>query len=150
MDHNALQQALEQLPHGVDFRFVDRLTKLNPGKTGKGEYTVRGEAPFLRGHFPGNPVTPGVLLVEAMAQAAVVAHGIHLVTLEGDDPAKLLTFFTDAQVEFSGMVPPGARVTISGRKLFWRRRKLRSEAEMRLEDGSVVCSGTLAGMGVPR
>ena len=48
------------------------------------------------------------------------------------------------------MVRPGSRVLIHGRKLFFRRRKLRSEAEMRLEDGTLVCSGTLSGMGILR
>ena len=140
---------LARIPQQEPFRFVDEILAVDAEGI-EAAYTWRADADFYRGHFPGNPITPGVLLVESMAQAAVVAHGIHLVTLEGEDPAKLLTFFTDAQVEFSGMVPPGARVTISGRKLFWRRRKLRSEVEMRLEDGTVVCSGTLSGMGVPR
>ena len=142
-------ELLARVPQQEPFRFVDEILAVDADGI-EAAYTWRADADFYRGHFPGNPVTPGVLLVESMAQAAVVAHGIHLVTLEGEDPAKLLTFFTDAQVEFSGMVPPGARVTISGRKLFWRRRKLRSEVEMRLEDGTVVCSGTLSGMGVPR
>jgi 3-hydroxyacyl-[acyl-carrier-protein] dehydratase len=47
-------------------------------------------------------------------------------------------------------VKPGERVTIAARKVFWRRRKLRSEAEMKLDDGTVVCSGTVSGMGVTR
>jgi 3-hydroxyacyl-[acyl-carrier-protein] dehydratase len=97
-------------------------------------------------------VTPGVLLIESMAQAGVVALGIYLLAKESGlaELGSLVTVFTDAQVEFSGMVPPGARVTIEGRKVFFRRRKLRSQVEMRLVDGSVVCSGTLSGMGVPR
>ena len=65
-----MNDPLDSLPHGPEFRFVDRVLKLEPGKSGSGEYTVRGDEPFLRGHFPGHPIFPGVLLVEAAAQLA--------------------------------------------------------------------------------
>ena len=65
-----LQTSLQLLPHGPEFRFLDRLTALDPGKSGSAEYRVRGDEPFLRGHFPGQPLFPGVLLIEGAAQLA--------------------------------------------------------------------------------
>jgi 3-hydroxyacyl-[acyl-carrier-protein] dehydratase len=67
-----LDRALQHLPHGPEFRFLDRLLELDPGKSGAAEFRVDGDAPFLRGHFPGQPIFPGVLLLEAAAQLAGV------------------------------------------------------------------------------
>jgi 3-hydroxyacyl-[acyl-carrier-protein] dehydratase len=69
---------------------------------------------------------------------------------DASEVEKIVTVFTDASVEFTGTVKPGQRVTTTGRVKFFRHKKLRAEVEMKLDDGKVVCSGELAGMGVPR
>jgi 3-hydroxyacyl-[acyl-carrier-protein] dehydratase len=144
-------ETLALLPQQHPFRFVDEILEIDADHV-VALQRFREDADFYRGHFPGNPVTPGVLLIEAMAQAGVVAQGIWLVTRDGGPEAaeKLVTVFTDADVEFSGLVPPGAQVRIESHKEFFRRNKLRARVQMTLEDGKVVCSGVLSGMGVPR
>ena len=59
---------LAALPHGKAFRFVDDVVELSHGKSGTARYAVRGDEAFLEGHFPGNPMVPGVILIEALAQ----------------------------------------------------------------------------------
>src|SRR5512138_1225518 len=65
-----LATSLAALPHGPEFRFLDHFLTLDPGKSGSAEYLVRGDEPFLREHFPGQPLFPGVLLIEGAAQLA--------------------------------------------------------------------------------
>jgi 3-hydroxyacyl-[acyl-carrier-protein] dehydratase len=69
----SLEQALAALPHGVGFRFVDRLTALEPGKSASGVYLLKGSESFLAAHFPGEPIMPAVLMIEAIAQVAGIA-----------------------------------------------------------------------------
>lgn len=145
------EEVLELVPQQEPFRFIDEILELDDEHI-VARYTFSPEHDFYRGHFPGNPITPGVILVETMAQAGVVAFGIYLYARQTsrEEVAKLLTVFTDANVEFSGTVRPGDRVRTTGRVKFFRRRKLRAAVEMTLDDGTLVCSGELSGMGVPR
>jgi 3-hydroxyacyl-[acyl-carrier-protein] dehydratase len=140
-------EVLAAIPQQDPFRFVDRILELDDEHV-VATYRFRADAEFYRGHFPGRPITPGVLLIESMAQAGVVALGIHLLAKEygRESLRRFVTVFTDAAVEFSRIVHPDEQVIVTGRKLFFRRLKLRSEVEMRLENGALVCAGTLAGM----
>jgi 3-hydroxyacyl-[acyl-carrier-protein] dehydratase len=61
-------QALSALPHGPEFRFIDALVTLEPGVRASAWWQFRGTEEFARGHFPGSPLLPGVIMVEAMAQ----------------------------------------------------------------------------------
>jgi 3-hydroxyacyl-[acyl-carrier-protein] dehydratase len=144
------ERVLELLPQQEPFRFVDEIVSIDEESI-SARYRFRSDADFYRGHFPGNPVTPGVILLESVAQVGVVALGIYLLGLEGgeEEVRKRIALFSDAEVDFTGMVPPGTEVRIDAERVFYRRGKLRSRAEMRLEDGTVVCSATISGMGVP-
>ena len=146
------EETLAQVPQQAPFRFIDEILELDEDHI-VARYTFREDEDFYRGHFPGNPITPGVILTETMAQAGIVALGIYLVSTEEngrDALEKLLTIFTDATVDFTGTVLPGQRVTTTGAKKFFRRRKLSCDVTMTLDDGTVVASGTVSGMGVPR
>lgn len=142
-------EVLALLPQQEPFRFVDEILEVDEDHI-VSRYTFRPGAEFYRGHFPGNPITPGVLLIEAMAQTGVVALGIYLVAREKglEEVRRVLTVFTDVTAEFSGVVRPGETVTIRARKVFFRRMKLRAEVEMRRDDGTLVATATVAGMGI--
>jgi 3-hydroxyacyl-[acyl-carrier-protein] dehydratase len=151
LDANVLSPAdvLAAIPQQEPFRFLDQIVELDDEHI-VATYRFPSSADFYRGHFPGRPITPGVLLIESMAQAGVVALGIYLLAKEcgRESLARCTTLFTDAAVEFSGIVHPDEQVIITGRKLFFRRQKLRSQVEMRRAGGELVCTGTLAGMAV--
>ena len=87
-----------------------------------------------------------------MAQAGVVALGLHLLYLKEGKEAltKWTTFFTDCQMEFYKPVFPEPRVIIKGEKKFFRRMKLQSEVKMYLDNGDLVAEGIVSGMGVLR
>lgn len=142
-------QVLALIPHRAPFRFIDSISSIDERSIVAG-YRFRSDEYFYAGHFPGNPVTPGVVLVEALAQAAVVALGIYNFAAEGgvEAMAGKTTVFTDFQVDLLAPVGPNTRVTVHGQRQFFRRGKIRSSAEMRREDGVLVCQGVVAGMGV--
>ncbi|MDX6524519.1 MAG: 3-hydroxyacyl-[acyl-carrier-protein] dehydratase [Gaiellales bacterium] len=90
------------IPHRDPFLLVDEIVELVPGERVRGRYTVRGDEYFLQGHFPGRPIMPGVLMVEALAQAGCVG------VLSHDDFAGKLAVFAGLEgVRFRRLVTPG-------------------------------------------
>jgi 3-hydroxyacyl-[acyl-carrier-protein] dehydratase len=145
------EQVLQALPQQPPFRFLDEILSLDEERI-VGRYTFKHDEFFYRGHFPGDPVTPGVILTEAMAQTGVVALGLYLTaqTLPAEELGAWTTLFTECQMEFHLPVLPGEVVTMHGEKLFFRRMKLKSRVQLLLADGRVAAEGTLAGVGVKR
>lgn len=142
-------EVLALVPQQPPFRFLDEIVELSADGI-VGRYTFRRDESFYAGHFPDMPITPGVILLETMAQTGVVALGIYLKALEVDreELGRWRSVFTDAEVEFVDAVLPGETVICRAEKVFWRRNKLRSRVEMTRPDGRVVAACTLAGLGV--
>jgi 3-hydroxyacyl-[acyl-carrier-protein] dehydratase len=142
-------EVLALLPQQAPFRYVDEILELDE-KHIVGRYTFKPTEFFYAGHFPGKPVTPGVILLECMCQIGVVCQGIYLVGMDlpPEEHNNWLTLFTDAQVEFSKSVLPGDTVTVKGELEFWRRKKLRAKVSMYLADGTLAANCTAAGIGV--
>lgn len=101
-----LSTPLAALPHGPEFKFLDQLTRLAPGLSGAGTYRVRGDEPFLRGHFPGAPIMPGVLVLEAAAQLA----GVVAQSDPSTPPIPNLMLTALRSVKFFGSAKPGELV----------------------------------------
>lgn len=151
-DRETMSLILEMVPQQPPFRFVDEIIELDEDHI-VGAYRFREDEYFYKGHFPNRPITPGVLLIEAMAQTGVVALGLYLTMLHRNISSKetkeLVTLFTLAEeVEFSGIVVPGERVIVRGEKVYFRRGSLKTKVKVERENGNLVCFGILAGTGV--
>jgi len=153
-DDSLKQEVLELVPQKEPFRFIDEIISLDDEKI-VGAYRFRENEYFYRGHFPGNPITPGVILIEAMAQTSVVAFGIYLLSRrENIRPAQMklsMSLFSLADgVEFKEVVLPGERVIIKGKKIYFRRNIIRASVSMEKENGEIICFGELSGVGVDK
>jgi len=151
-DESIVAEVLSLVPQQRPFRFIDEILSLSEEEI-CGAYRFREDEVFYPGHFPGRPATPAGILVECMAQIGVVAYGIYLLACQKKvRPAEMkspLALFTLADgVEFRGIVLPGERVIVRGRKIYMRKGALKVDVQMERENSEVVCVGQLAGMGV--
>ena len=138
-----LIQALSSLPHGSEFRFIDELVELIPGVSAKAVWKLKGDEEFLRGHFPGAPLMPGVLMIEALAQLG----GILLQTRPGEAPLKNLRLTAVRQIKILGSIIPGQSLHLSGALQGVLDTLGQVSGEIRDDAGNVILTGsvTLAG-----
>ena len=102
-----LSTAVGLLPHRPPFLFVDAVDALEPGESVRARYRVKGDEPFLAGHFPGNPIFPGVIQLEALAQAGGIA------LLSDERYAGTLPLFGGVEdVRFRRIVAPGDELVL--------------------------------------
>jgi 3-hydroxyacyl-[acyl-carrier-protein] dehydratase len=96
------------LPHREPFLLIDEVLELEPGRRVVARREVRAEDPWFAGHFPGRPVMPGVLIVEAMAQTGAVA-----VLVEEENRGKIAFFAGIDDCRFKRVVEPGDELTLT-------------------------------------
>ena len=142
-------ELLDQMPQAHPFRFVDRVLEVDQAHIVT-TYRFPEDAYYYVGHFPGAPITPGVIVLEAMAQCGLALHGLYLLAREvpRQELATFRTLFSNAQIEWSSAVYPGDSIVIRSEVLAWRRRRLRARVEARNDKGEVVAAGEVAGLGV--
>ena len=133
-----IEQIQQLLPHRYPFALVDRIIEYVPGKKAVGIKNVTFNEPHFQGHFPGRPIMPGVLIVEAMAQVG----GVVLSQLP-DVEQGLFMFAGIDKVRFRRPVVPGDRLVMTVELLCVKRRRF-GKVEARTEvDGQRVCEGEL-------
>jgi 3-hydroxyacyl-[acyl-carrier-protein] dehydratase len=136
-------EIISKLPYSKPFLFVDEIITIDENGV-EGSYTFDENLDFYKGHFKENPVTPGVILTEVLAQIGVVCLGIFLIN---DTFTKNTSIaLTSVAIEFFKPVFPNEKVTVISEKIYFRFGKLKCKVVMINESGSEVCSGTISGM----
>ncbi|WP_259070685.1 3-hydroxyacyl-ACP dehydratase FabZ family protein [Mucilaginibacter sp. X4EP1] len=141
---------LNLLPYKSSFRFVDNILLLDDNGV-KGEYTLKEDAFFYEDHFVGNPVTPGVIITEIMAQIGLVVLGIHIIVSGKETDGVVMDsdsfpLLTATDVSFFKMVLPGEKVTVTSKKQYFRFGKLKCLIEMHNEASELIAKGIFSGI----
>jgi len=140
-----IQEILNILPHRYPFLLVDRILEMEIGKRVVGIKNVTINEPFFQGHFPGHPIMPGVLLLEAMAQTGGVL-AMRSAEFEGMDiKTKVIYFMTIDKVKFRKPVLPGDQIRFE-LELIKSRANIRGFKAQALVDGAVVAEAELMAM----
>ncbi len=134
-----IQHIMKHIPHRYPFILVDRILEMEPKKSVVGLKNVTMNEPFFQGHFPGTPIMPGVLILEAMAQTSGV---LAISSLEKGKEGALMYFMGLDQVKFRKMVVPGDQL-IMELKVLKQRAKIMKLAGVAKVDGQVVAEAQL-------
>jgi 3-hydroxyacyl-[acyl-carrier-protein] dehydratase len=137
------QEIISKLPYSKPFLFVDEILQINENGV-EGSYTFDAKLDFYKGHFKDNPVTPGVILTEVMAQIGLVCLGILL--LDDSFNRNTSIAFSSMDIEFLKPVFPNEKVRVISEKLYFRFGKLKCKVKMINQLQETVCMGTIAGM----
>ena len=137
------EEIISKLPYCKPFLFVDELLHIDENGA-EGIYTFDENLDFYKGHFKHNPITPGVIMTEVMAQIGLVCLGINL--LNNTFNINTAISLTSTDIEFLKPVYPNEKVTVISEKIYFRFGKLKCKVKMINQKNEEVCSGTIAGI----
>jgi len=137
-----IKEIMAILPHAYPFLLVDRIVEIEPGKRVVGIKNVTYNEPFFPGHFPGRPIMPGVLIVEAMAQTAGL---LIFNSLPQEERKKAVFFLGIDNVRFRKPVIPGDQLRME-LEITRHRQSIWGFKGKALVDGNVVAEGDLLAM----
>jgi len=133
-----IQAIMDYMPHRYPFLLVDRVLEIVPGEKIVALKNVTANEPFFQGHFPGNPIMPGVLIVEAMAQAGGILFSSQLKKKHG----RLFYFMGMDKVKFRKIVVPGDQIMLEV-KIIRQRSKAVKMAGIAYVDQKVVAEAEI-------
>ena len=134
---------ISKLPYSKPFLFVDELLHIDENGV-EGTYTFDENLDFYKGHFKDNPVTPGVILTEVMAQIGLVCLGIYLLNDTFNETTAIA--LSSSEISFLKPVFPNEKVIVISEKIYFRFGKLKCKVCMKNEKGETVCNGIIAGV----
>ncbi|MBC7523694.1 MAG: hydroxymyristoyl-ACP dehydratase [Flavobacterium sp.] len=137
-----MKAIIDKLPYSKPFLFVDEILQISENGV-EGCFTFSPELDFYKGHFKDNPVTPGAILTETMAQIGLVCLGIYLLL---DVHSDIKIALTSTEIDYLKPVYPSEKVTVFSEKIYFRFGKLKCNVKMINSAGEEVCRGTIAGM----
>lgn len=141
-----LQEIMEMIPHRYPFLMIDRIEEVRLDESALGIKNVTINEPYFQGHFPGHPIMPGVLIIEAMAQTAAVCA---VATFGSEAQGKLVYFMTIDEARFRKPVVPGDTLEIYVTKIKSRRNVWKFRGQARVRD-AVVSEAEFSAMIVDR
>jgi len=132
-----IQEIKQILPHRYPFLLVDKILELEPGKRAVGIKNVTANEPFFQGHFPNYPITPGVLILEALAQTAGIA-----VAVQEENKGKLGVFAGIESIKFKYQVQPGDTLQLEAEILMAKMGVVKAKVKATV-DGNVAAEGEI-------
>jgi 3-hydroxyacyl-[acyl-carrier-protein] dehydratase len=146
-DTNVIETIIGMIPQKAPFRFVDNITRLDDDHCEGTYYFDHGHS-FYQGHFPAYPVTPGVILIEVMAQIGLVAYGLYMLLKNNSAEDILRTsipVMSSANVQFRKQVPPGTTVYVTSERTVFRHGKLVCNVKMTDNNNEIISEGNITG-----